>query len=41
LADFSRILPPDEALGKEGIQKLKLDQCIGWLPAVVVQLIED
>lgn len=37
LAGFTRILPPDDALGKERIQKLKIDQSIDWLPATMVK----
>jgi hypothetical protein len=37
LAGFTRILPPDGNLGSARLQKLKLDQRIDWLPAIIVR----
>lgn len=37
LAGFSRLLPPDPEATPDRIQRLKLDQKIGWLPATVVR----
>ena len=37
LSGFTRILPPDGQIGSDRLQKLKLDQRIDWLPAIVVR----
>lgn len=37
LAGFTRILPPDGNLASARLQRLKLDQRIDWLPAMIVR----
>ena len=37
LAGFTRILPPDGNLASARLQRLKLDQRVDWLPAMIVR----
>jgi hypothetical protein len=37
LAGFTRILPPDGNLASARLQRLRLDQRIDWLPAIIVR----